>query len=414
MESKLDIYPSVKNEFNNANKKLETISSERNKELIISFQNYQFSKGCKEKRVAKLTRQLIKILPLINCELDKATKQDILNVVSHINRREDYSEATKSDYRRLLKQFYGWFKDEDERLESNDYTTRTIAKRMYNYIEKEVKRSFKTPEIDPTTILTEEDVDKVVRGGCKTIKEKAFIKFLHETGVRSGEMLGLRLKDIEVRKNLGVAYVNGKTGRRKVEFVKSMAYVVQWLDCHPFKEDKNYYVWLGESTNKMHRPLIHVGAYKMVDRCFKRASVNKRHNLHWFRHSRASLNAPFWTESIMCKYFGWVSGSKQVRTYVHLCQKDVENAFMKMNGLVEQEEKKNEVQTCGCGAIYDSFAKYCLQCGNPLSVAVALQDQELVKYETDKSIKLLMEIAKNPELMRKFEEFKSQSFAQKP
>lgn len=391
----------------------EALISETNKRLLRDFKNYLFSTGSGEPRVAKVVTQLNKMLlfkedglDVLGCDLDMATRKNIMNVVAFLNRLETLADATKSDYRRALKQFFRWFKEEDDRLYSKDEKERIDAQRLYNYIEHEVKRAYKEKQIDPSTVLTNEDIEKVISTGCRTIKEKAFVKFLHETGLRAGELLNLRVKHIELKKNIGIAHVDGKTGRRTVQFTNSMSFVVQWLGVHPLREVPDAFLWLGEASNRLYEPLIYRGAVKLIHRCFKRAEVRKKHNLHWFRHSRASLLAPKLPESLLCKYMGWTLGSKQVRTYLHLCPQQLEDAFLKMNGLAEEDKKQDIPQKCGCNAINDSFARYCFQCGNPLNVEVALQDQEMVKSETDKSIQLLMEIMKNPELMKKFEEFK--------
>ncbi len=329
----------------NALKRVESAKiSEENKILLRDFQNYLFSTGSGEPRVAKVVTQLKKMLlfeesglKVFDCDLNKATRKNIMNLVSHVNRREDLADATKSDYRRTIKQFFRWFKEEDDRLYGKDEKEKIDSKRLYHYVEKEVKRAYKEKQIDPSTVLTNEEIEKVVSTGCRTIKEKAFIKFLHETGVRAGELLNLRVKHIELKKNIGIAHVDGKTGRRAVQFTNSMSYVVQWLNVHPLREVPEAYLWLGESSNRMYEQLLYRGAVKLVRRCFKRAGVRKKHNLHWFRHSRASLLAPQLTESLLCKYMGWTLGSKQVKTYLHLCPQQLEDAFLKINGLVEAE-----------------------------------------------------------------------------
>ncbi len=389
--------------------------SQRNKDLLKDFQNYLFSTGSGTNRVAKVTNQL-KIMLLFEedgkrvmpIDLDKASKRDIMNLVAYVNQIDSLAEATKSDYRRSIKQFYLWFEEEDEKLLSDNTLIRIKATQFYKYIKTNVKRAYKQKQIDPSTILTEEDIEVVTKNGCRSIKEKAFLKFLHETGLRAGEMLNLRVGHIVLKKNIGVAHVDGKTGKRTVHFTKSMPYLVQWLNLHPFRENPESDLWLGESTNKMHQPLVYRGAIALVKRCFKRANVKKKYNLHWFRHSRASLLAPHLPESLLCKFMGWRLGSKQVRTYLHLCPQQLEDAFLKINGLSKvEEDNKSLPQKCNCGTINDSFSRYCHVCGNPLSVEVAVQDQDIVKKETEKSIKLLMEIAQNPELMKRFEEFKT-------
>lgn len=402
--------------------------SENNKNLIRNFQNYIIASGSGTYRASKLGYQLRNLAEVLKTEFNLATKEEILNLVVIINtanrlskslkngqrveNRHPLSECTRADYRRCLKQFYKWLRDDDERLESDDRTIRSKTEKIYRYLEKEVHLNYSKEQIDPSRILSEEDIEKVV-SSCRSIKEKAFIKFLHETGMRSGEILGLRIRNIELKKNIGVANCDGKTGRRAVQFTKSMAYLNQWLQLHPHKNNPDSLLWLGESSNRMSEPLIYRGAVKLVDRCFKRAGVTKKHNLHWFRHSRASLMAPHLPEALLCKYMGWVMGSKQVKTYLHLCPQQLEDAYLKMNGLSNgEEELKGLPQKCGCGMVNDSFARYCLQCGNPLNVSVAIQDQEIVKSEVDDRLKAYAEIMSDPVKKAKFEEFRKIFFGQ--
>ena len=211
--------------------------SENNRKLIESFQNYLFSMGSGNARVAKLSNQLIKVATfeengkrVFPADFDTAKRNDILNLVSFLNRMESLSDATKSDYRRAIKQFYRWYKEEDTKLYSEDASVRMQAQRRYQYIEKDVKREYKVKQIDPAEVLQDEEIHHVVTKGCKTIKEKAVLKFLHEVGVRPGELINFRVKDIDIRKKWGVAYVDGKTGRRPVQFIRSKPYVVQWLE----------------------------------------------------------------------------------------------------------------------------------------------------------------------------------------
>jgi len=413
---KLELYPTKKEAFNKLMGRLDQSPiSEVNKQLIRGFQSYLFSTGSGEKRVTKLTCQLLKMLLFVqsgteqrvfNCDFNDASKQDVLNLISFVNRHERFSLATKSDYRRCLKQLYRWLREEDGRLESRDDVLRKKAEKVYQFLEKDVSISYKKEQIDPTTILSEDDIEKVLSNGCRNIKEKAFVRLLHETGLRAGEMLNLRIKDVEIKKNIGVVHVDGKTGRRPVQFVQSLSQIAQWLENHPFKSDLNSFLWLGESSCKMWEPLIHQGAQKLINRCFSRADVKKKHNQHWFRHSRASLLAPKLTEVLLCKYMGWSIGSRQPKTYVHLCPQQLEDAFLKLNGLAEEEDNQKLPQKCGCGSVNDSSARYCYRCGNPLSIGTAIQDQELVKSETDKTVQFLMEIMKNKELLKQFMEFK--------
>jgi len=105
---------------------------------------------------------------------------------------------------------------------------------------------------------------------------------------------------------------------------------------------------------------------------------------------------------------GWRIGSNQVRVYVHLCTKELEDAILQMNGIKKPEYKQAQrTQTCPCGALNTGKARYCYKCGKPLNMAVVIQDQEVMKEQTDKTVKVLQEIMQNPKLLAKFKEFKA-------
>ncbi len=382
--------------------------STRNKELIKNFLNYLGSTGSKALRQAKLSSQLRRITLVLNKDLDQFTKYDIQSVVNHFNSSNALSEATKADYRRCIKQFYKWFKDEDSRIYSSDLQIRDKIQQFYKFIEKDMSTSYKVEQINPATIISDEDLAVVVNS-CRSIKEIALMKFLHETGVRIAELLNMKLKDVHFNCVSARVTVDGKTGMRNIPITTSVPALSKWLELHPFKNDPETYLWTGDNLRRKNEPLKHSGVVRILSRNFQRVRLNKKCNPHWFRHSRASLLAPNLTEVLLCKYMGWSIGSKQVKTYVHLCSNQLEDAYLKLNGLKIDEAKTSKVMKCGCGVINENNARYCYKCGRPLTIEIAIQDEELVKSETDKTVKFLMEIVQNPELLKKFTEFKLKS-----
>lgn len=408
--------------------------SARNKELITQFHNYLFSVNCGKARVTKLSVQLRGICSVLGKDLDSVTLEDVQNLVASYNKRGDYTNETKSDYRRCVKQFYKWFESRDSRLDASG-SLRKEAVKVYDFIKNQIRRSLVMKEVDFSNVLTDKDVNQIVDNGCKTIKEKAFIKVLHEGGFRVGEMLNIKLKDITFFQNRVMVRVNGKTGERRVPLVLSMPFLVQWLQLHPYKDKSESYLWTGDSRSYLHQPLKYRGVQKLIERCFEKAGLiekeyaevvtetgkrhrkcvkivkNRQHNPHWFRHSRATLLAPHLTEQLLCKFMGWRLGSSQVRRYCHLCTEQLENAILSMNGVEETktEQTIEKTQLCRCGAPNASSSRYCFRCGSPLNVTVAVQDQEILRVETDRRLELYAQLMADPVKRKQFEEFKKLS-----
>lgn len=383
-------------------------TSDHNKDLIRRFQAHLFATGTNEQRVAKLTWNLRKIAVLMRKDLDKATKQDIERVVAELQTDQHYTDNTKSDYKRGLKHFYKWFEDEDIRLQNGDEKAREAAQKMYKYLRKYVKTTVKPKPVDPSSIITDEEIEKVLVKGCRNDMERALLKLLHETGCRIGELLGMRIKDIQRKEHNWLIVVNGKTGERAQPILDSIPLLLRWLDYHPLREDPDAYlftsVYKGRWENKR---IMYWGARRLIDRCFTRAGVNKQRNPHWFRHSRATLDAPKYTEAIQCKLRGWAQGSRQPATYHHIAAKQVEDAFLKARGVKKADEMDNTPQPlkCVCGRLNEAKSCYCSGCGKALTVEVAVKEGEYM----EKAFFLFEKIMGDPALRRRFEEWKQTS-----
>jgi len=404
---KLNIYPGREKNFEKELKRLKKSNiSSKNKELITKFHNYLFSTGSGLLRVAKLSSQLRRICPKLDKSLDKLGKSDIINLIALYSQDTRLSDATKADYRRVIKQFYKWYRDEDPRLNSADQIIRSETLKFYKFVETEIGTAYKKKQADPNTIISDEDCDLIVEKGCRTAREKAFVAFLHESGCRTGEFLNIKLGDIQIKDNYAEIRVDGKTGMRQIFIAKSIPHLIRHLDLHPYKNNKQSYLWLSEAQHNFNDPLLHKGSQRLVERCFERAEIDKKHNLHWFRHSRATILAPKITESMLCKYMGWSIGSRQVRTYSHLSVKQLEDVMLTLNGIKSKEDDIDKPIKCICGTLNNSKERYCYKCFKPLKVETVIQDQEILNSEINKTVQFMMEMSKKPELMEKFEEFR--------
>jgi integrase/recombinase XerD len=202
---------------------------------------------------------------------------------------------------------------------------------------KDIKPSFHHKGMKlPEDILTLDEVQRMVREAY-SIRDKALISVLYESGVRIGELLSMRIRNAEFDEFGGVLLVDGKTGMRRVRIVQSVKELKDWLYYHPFANNPESFLWL----NAQHAPL-HVGynaVMKMLKEVALRCGVTKRVHPHLFRHSRATHLANKLTESQMRVYFGWTGGSKMSAIYVHLSGRDVDEAILELNGV---EKPRND------------------------------------------------------------------------
>ena len=243
---------------------------------------------------------------------------------------------------------------------------------------------------------------------CLTIRDKAFLSLLYETGARIGEILNMKIKDFKPNERYAKVRLFGKTGERLVTIVFSVGYINQYLEKHPFKNDLDSYLWLSEGSCRNKQPLLYIGAIKIIKRAFLNSGLKKRYNPHIFRHSRATELAPHLTEVQMSLYFGWVLGTRQVRNYVHASGKEVDESILRLNGIEPKtKEEEQKITLCHRCGLSNKGSNFCKGCGYALDTQSAIKIEERIRDETDKSFELLIEISKNPEIMKEFEKFKA-------
>jgi len=334
--------------------------SKRNKKLLNNFSNQLIAQGISEGRVLKYLSHLVKIIKLLRKDLDKVTKQDIINLVGYIERNQNWTAWTKHDFKVTLKKFYKWLYGDKPEPELTSWFTVTM------------KRS---EQKLPNQLLTEEDI-KQLSAHASNPRDKVFIYMLYESGARIGEILPLKLKQLEFDKYGCLVTLEGKTGARKIRLISSFPALVNWLNSHPDRNNPEAWLWCGLSYDKKDKMLSYANACKILKICAKKAGINKPVNPHAFRHSRATFLAKYLTEAQLCNYLGWVLGSKEASTYVHLSQRDIDDAILKLHGIKkeEKEEIKLKPTICPrCNHQNSPEAKFCTFCGLALDVKTALE-----------------------------------------
>jgi len=104
----------------------------------------------------------------------------------------------------------------------------------------------------------------------------------------------------------------------------------------------------------------------MLKEVAEKTGLKKPVNPHNFRHSRSTELAKLFTESQLCEYLGWVQGSKEAATYVHLSGRDMDTAVLRMHGIIDREEEEKSkfiTITCPrCKTKNTPGSKFCSNC----------------------------------------------------
>lgn len=356
--------------------------SKRNKDAILRFHLNCFSEGLSVPRVAKYMYTLSRLAQWLGKDFELANKDDIKALAGKLERRSDWSDWTKRDYRITLKKFYRWLRNTEDYPEEVKWLRSNLR-----------NRNQKLPE----DLLTEDEVKRLIEA-TDHARDRALISVLYESGCRIGELASLRFRDINFDEHGAQLLVNGKTGSRMIRIIASVPYLTEWINKHPKKNDPQESLWVRRDNRC--GALTYGGIKRVLELAKEKSGIKKKVNPHNFRHSRATYLAKHLTEAQMKQYLGWTQSSDMAAIYVHLSGRDVDDSILKLNGVAkgeaERQESKLKPKQCQhCGQINPATGKFCNRCGMVLDLEIAMQLDESRKVPDD----MMARLAKDPEVM---------------
>lgn len=321
------------------------------------------------------TKTLIKHLYCLKVFVDFAegkvdfkalTRKDIEKIIAKLE-SSDYKPETKRNVKAVVKGFWKHAFGQDEFYPEPIRWIKTTTRRK--------------DKLMPDGILSEEDIMKLL-DVANNVRDKAIIATLFDSGIRVGELLSMKRKDVDLEGNPAHIVVNGKTGPRRIPILFSVPYLATYLNEQKLRKPGEYLWNVVGSWAGLTQRADYSAIRMMLQRVAKRAGIDKRVNPHSFRHARATDYASRLSDQQLKMLFGWVGGSRMAETYVHLSGKDIDNSVLEANGYkpVEMQAPKLKVQLCPrCHLANEPTAQYCSRCGSPLSIDVALLEERTQK-----------------------------------
>lgn len=156
--------------------------SKENKKSIISFKDYLLSEGIGLKRINRYFYELVKLNRLLKKPFTKANKNDIRRVMAEIE-QTNLSAETKKCFKVMIRKFYRFLRGIEEK-DTYPEEVRWISIKI-----QEIHRKL------PEELLNEEEIQKIVQK-CKTLRDKALIMTLAESGCRISEVGTMQIRFI--------------------------------------------------------------------------------------------------------------------------------------------------------------------------------------------------------------------------
>ncbi|MCL2358649.1 MAG: site-specific integrase [Candidatus Bathyarchaeota archaeon] len=221
--------------------------------------------------------------------------------------------------------------------------------------------------------------------------------------LRRGEVLNLKVGDVEISGSECLVTVSGKTGTRTFVMNQFAPILIQWLNFHPLKHDKTAALWTRNKTttnNTIDIGLKKTRVTQFLKSYCQRAKIKKPVSMHWLRHTKVTWTARNQKLRVNDKQansmFGWSASSGMYNRYTHLAATDTADTFRLLDGVEPSEKVENRgkilqrLQCFGCNELNLAGSLYCFKCGLPLTEEEAMR-QSVMKEIHAEEIKARLE-----------------------
>lgn len=369
------------------NERLVVNITESQQKVIDGLILYLRAKEKKNNTIARYEYTLRRFLQFAGegFEFEKATREDIQRIMGKVN-GSDLASASKLKMKIHIKVLYKWLLGNDETYPSQVSWIKTTDKG--------------TSKVLTEHLLTEDEIRRMLDTAIG-LRNKAMIATLYDAGLRIGELLNMKKRDVHLDKEPVSITVNGKTGVRIIPVYLSAPYLSQYIDSiAAYDVDSPLWSRYIKRRNCV-ESLDGNGVRKILREVASEANIKKRIYPHLFRHSRASYYANRLTEQQLKRYFGWTATSDMASVYVHLSGRDIDNAILQANGekpLDTLAPTLTKIKCPRCKRDNGLTNNHCYICGAELHVSQT--DMARNEAEIQQEVSLFLKISQNPDALK--------------
>lgn len=228
--------------------------------------------GLSERSIHSYKAEIDKFGDFIKKPFDKVTTDDIRYYLA-VKQRDGVCEVTADTIRRVLNGFYVWLNNEGYVTRNPVYPIKAIKRK------KVVRHAFTETEL--------EKLRDCCKSRTKAIDAKrglAIIETLLSTGCRVGELVGLKISDVDFQNKSAIVFGKGKKERRVYFTERAMMRINDYLKERGDDGEK----WLFVSTDKQRNRLLISGVEIFLREIGRESGVNNVHP-HKFRRTAATI-----------------------------------------------------------------------------------------------------------------------------
>jgi len=271
----------------------------------------------KELMARKYSRRTIKLylhynegfLKFSNKTPYQVSNEDVRDYLYHLAERKNASASTLNIAINALKFYYG-----------------EVLKRRFAYGIRRPKKDKKLP-----IVLSQEEVSRIL-SSFNNIKHRLILMLMYSAGLRVGEVVKLKIEDIDVKRKL--IRIRGGKGRKDRYTIFSEIVLKTFREyVEKYKPEK----WLFPGQRK-DRHITTRTVQKIFDNACRKAGIRKEATVHSLRHSFATH---LLESGVDLRYIQELLGHKSSKTteiYTHVAMKDLRKIRSPLDMMVKGEK----------------------------------------------------------------------------
>lgn len=270
----------------------ETLSIGRN--LVEDFlQSYAVEKNCSPHTIINYKTDLVQFQKFLvnNLEVEDQGQAPVLDL--------ELSENLSALADHLIIRRYLAY------LQSSNYAKKTITRKLstirsfyryltkFNYLENNPVSKIHTPKTDKKLpkFLYKGQIKDLVESpdlSCNLgMRDRAIMELLYSTGIRVSELVGIKLKDLQLSR--GLILVNGKGNKERYVPLGSIAcdYLIRYMEVSRTaltKNKKHSYLFV----NKFGETITDRSVRRIIDKYVELTAIKFKVSPHTFRHTFAT------------------------------------------------------------------------------------------------------------------------------
>lgn len=260
---------------------------------------------------AKTLKNYKEILTAFAKQVDKhvakITTDDIRGYIGYLSEDRGLKDSSIQTHINVLRSFFSWLDIED-------------------VIKKNPMRKIKSLKLDQKKTrrpLTQEELEQL-RDGCKTYKEKALVEFLVSTGCRLGEVVGIRLDQIDWQGRSVIVLGKGKKERTVYFSVRAKLMLQAYIDA------RKGGTALFASHRTPYEPMKPRAIQKALQKIGEQANETRRVHPHLMRHTFASCAINGGMELAVIQHLLGHTDPKTTLIYAELSPRTVKYQYEKI------------------------------------------------------------------------------------